>query len=147
MGTDDEWCVPVPDQRRIVLARLRLDIDALAASSVVTHQYSILGLGVNYVGVSGIDAGLIAITARRDKPVAIADAMDIGRSRRSPHRSVILGSAVNVVKRQCIIHANPVELGYRQVGDVSPRLCPIPGLVNTPVATHHQIIRIIQVEV
>ena len=55
MRADDERRVPVPAQRRLPLARLRLDADALAGAPIVADQDAVLGFGVDGVGILRID--------------------------------------------------------------------------------------------
>src|SRR6185295_12882056 len=137
---DDQRRVPVPAQRRLAAARLRLDEDLLAALAVVAAEAAVLRLGVDDVRVLGIHLRLEAVAALGDEPVRIADAVLVVGARRSAEAEVVLGAAVDVVERLVVVEAHAVELRDRQVALEVPARAAVPGLGEAAVAADQQVI-------
>ena len=103
---DDDGRVPVPAQRRARrLPRLRLDVELLAGLAVEAHQAAVLRLGVDDVGVFGVDLRLEAVAALGDEPVGVADAVAVDRPRGAAEADVVLGAAVTRCRRAGVVQA------------------------------------------
>ena len=140
MGADLERRIPVPAQGRLALARLRLDAGGLARAAVEADQAGVLRFGVHDVWVLGIDARLEAVASLGDEPVGIHDAVDAARAGRAAEREVVLGAAVDVVKRTGVVHGDVVELRDRQIGHELPVGAAVEALVDAAVAAHEIVI-------
>ncbi len=146
VGRDDQRRVPVPLQRRVVGLGLRLDVHPLTGAPVEAGDARVLKLGIDDVGIVGVHARLEAVAADHVEPVAVEDAVDARCARRTPERGVVLRPTVNVVEREVVVDPHPVELGDGLVGVELPALAKIPALIDAPVGAHHEVVRIVGVE-
>ena len=143
---NDQRGVPVPLQRRIVGFRLRLDVHPFPGAVIEADDPGVLGLGVDDVGVFGVHPRLEAVAAPYVHPVAVEDAVHVDGARGSGHGGVVLGAAIDPVEREVVVDPDPVELGERLVRVVLPVLAEVPALVEPPVGAHHQVVRVVGVE-
>ena len=83
MRTDDQRRIPMPPKGLFIRSRLRLDIESLAAATVIAHDACILRLAIDDMGVFGIDAGLESVPSQGQFPIGIGDAVAGGSSGRA----------------------------------------------------------------
>ena len=142
MGGGHERGVPVPTVLRLACAGFGLYAGDLAACLVVAHQYAVLRLGINDVGVFGVNGRFETIAAVGHKPIGIDDAMAAARAGRPAEAEVVLCAAVDIVERLRIVHGHFVKLGHRQVGFEIPGFGSVECFVNAAVAAHQVVVRV-----
>jgi len=113
MRADQDWCIPVITLRWVALGGLWSYIDTFTGASVIARQVALLPLRVNDVRIGRIDGGLVPIAKQSDKPVCIGDAVYAHGTRWAAFAVIVLGAAIDVVKRLFVVHRNLVELGNR----------------------------------
>ncbi len=143
---DQDRRVPVEAVPRLVLRRLRLDVDDLAGAPVVADQVPLLPLGVDDVGIPRLDGGLVAVGEDGDEPIAVADPVDVVGAYGSTLGAVVLRTAVDVVEGLVVVDGQLVELRHRQVGDELPVLAQVPSLVEAAVAADQEVVRVLGIE-
>ena len=67
--------------------------------------------GIENIGVGRVDLHRAAVTATDPAPKKVSTALD---------RAIVLGSAINAVKRLCVVGRGTIELGNGQVANVPP---------------------------
>ena len=146
MRGNDERRVPVPARRRPALLFLRLNADAFAGALVVAHEDAVLQLGVDRVGILGIDPRDETVAALGDEPVLVQDAVLRSGARRSAERIVVLQPAVDVVERHRVVHVHVVVLRERQVLEEHPGRRAIERTVEPAVVADHHVVRIRRID-
>ncbi len=129
--TDDHRRIPIPPQRRLALALLRLQHQLLPCRLVVANQHPILRLRINRVRIDRIHRRPEAVSPGGHKPVRIHNAVDVVRARRSAPRKIVLRSAAHVIEGKRVVHRHVVELHRRQVRFEFPVLGIVPGFIHS----------------
>src|SRR3954467_7119337 len=91
---DDERRIPIPTQRGLAFARLRLDAEVLSAGAVIAIQSAVLRLRIDRIRVFRIDLRPETVTTLGDEPIRIGDTAQAARARRPADGIVVLRSAV-----------------------------------------------------
>ena len=125
---------------------LRVDAGCLAGLQVETHAGDLLGAGIDDAGIFLVGARLVSIAAAGIHPVAGADAGRVDGARGNALGAVVLRAAVDVVKRQPVVHRHAVELGHRNVVEVPPRAPVVVAFVEPAVVAFDQVILVRGVE-
>ena len=136
----------MPAQRIIAEVGLGLNIEPLPGSAVIADNAGVLKLTIDNIGVIGVDASLKTITTEREFPVGIGDAVAGGSARGAVQSRVVLRAAINIVKRLIVVEADPVELGDRNIGMISPFASPVPAFIDAAIAADHEVVRIVFIE-
>ena len=110
MRANDQGCVPIPAVGVFAFALNGLDVYAFASGFVETHQPTVLRLAIHDVWIGRIHLRLKSIATAGDVPIKVADAVRIGRARRSANGIVILRAALRVVKWLVIINRHTIKL-------------------------------------
>ena len=126
--------IPVVTLRFDVLALDRCDADAFAGLFIKADEAAVLALGVDDVRVGRIDLRTKTVAAVGRVPVGIHDAGDVSRTGRAAERIVVLGAAVDVIKRHIVVGDDVVKLGDRQIGFEIPIDPAVIALVDAAVA-------------
>ncbi len=146
MRADHQRRIPIPTHGRIVLARLRLNGNALASAPVETHQAAILHSGVNRIRIFRIGACVEAIAAVGYEAVGTGDAGRVLGSRRATEAEVVLRAAIDVVERLRVIGGDIVKLGHGKIRFEDPVLGLVEALVDAAVASHPVMIVILRID-
>ena len=99
MGTDQERRIPIPPEGSILRTFNRLNPDPLLGSPVEADQASILGFGIDDVGVCGIDLDLEPVASDDHAPVGIENTRDTAVAGGASECEVVLGPSVDIVER------------------------------------------------
>ena len=142
MRTNQKGSIPVPPPGLAACRLNRFDGHSLAGLFVEALKSAILRLGVDDVGVAGINLRFKAVSGLGHVPVAVHNSSVVDGAARTSQREVILSSAINSIKWLGIVHRNPVKLRNRQVLLVVPGLAVVPGLINPSVAAQYQVLGI-----
>lgn len=146
MRAEVEGGVPVPTKGRSIRTFLGFDVDLFAGFTIVADEAAILGLGVDGIGIIGIDGGIEAIAEDGDEPVVVADAVDVIGLGGSTLGGVILGTAVDVVEGFGLIDGDFIELSEGKIFGEAVGLAAIEGFVETAVAANDEVIGVIGVD-
>ncbi len=135
--------IPVEAVGRLAGPRQRLDGLLLARREPPARDLAALVLGVDQVGVLGIDEGVKAVAGADVDPIAVLDAAD--RRRRSGPGAVVLQAAVDAVRPPHVV-ADVVELRHRQ----GPEEAPLPAFavrhVDAAVGAEQHLVRVLRVD-
>ena len=71
MLTCDQWCIPIPAVRCLLIPRLGLNRSFLSSLFVKANQPAILGLSINYISVVRIGSAFKTVATVGYKPVTI----------------------------------------------------------------------------
>ena len=102
---------------------------------------AVLRLGVDGVGIGGIDLRVHAVAGVDLHPVVVEDAEIVARGARAAERVRVLQAAVDVVRRRHV-DADPVELADRQVVHLVPGDAAVEGEVEPAVVAEDEVLRV-----
>ncbi len=105
-----------------------------------------LRLCVDDIRVFGIHLGFETITSLCGIPIRIYDSMGTSSSRRASQAVVVLCSAIDKIKRLCIIDRNFVELGDRKIWHKLPCFAPVKGFIDPSIAADKIIFGIVRID-
>ena len=142
---DVDRSVPVEAVAVIAVRRLWLDAGVLPGALVVANEASALGLGVDDVGVGGIDAHLEAVAGHHLVPVGGCDADAVARRRRAGPRHVVLHTAVDVVGIPHV-DVDRVELPQRHLVEKVPGHAAVVAEVQATIVAEHQVVGVGRVD-
>ena len=146
MRADEERRIPVPAQRRLVLARLRLNAHRLTGAAIVADQRPVLRFGVDGVRVLRIDARMKTVAALGHEPIGVADAVHAARSGGTAEGEVILGAAVHVIEGGGVIDGDIVELRDGQIREELPVGALVERFVDAAVAADEVVVGVVGID-
>ena len=136
MWTDDQGGVPVPLVAILSFPWFGPDVDRLLAQAVVPYHVTILGFGIDDIGIFGVNLRPEAIAPVGHEPVVTEHATVAGIPGRASHAVVVLGPSINVIERFGVVDLYPVKLRYGKVGLEDIFFSSIEGLVDTAITTN-----------
>ena len=143
--TDQQRSVPIPPPGRTSNGLDGLDVDPFARLFVEALKAAVLGLSIHNVGIVRINLRFKSVARLGYVPIAVHNAAVVDGAARTPQREVVLGSAINAIKRECVVYRDAVKLGDGQVVLVVPARGVVPGLVHAAVAAHEEVLGIARV--
>ncbi len=134
MGAHQDWRIPVEPLIVFIRTRLRLDADHIASGHIDASQPPLLPFAVNDVRIPGLGGGLMTIPIQNESPIRVLDAVDVVGPGWSALRAIVLGAAIDVVKRLGVVDGDLIKLSSREILDVMPILGLIEAFVDASVS-------------
>src|ERR1039457_719022 len=144
MRADDERSVPVPAQGRVALGLLRLDGNALAGAPVEAHHGAVLHVGVDGVGVLGVDARVESIAAVGDEAIGVSERRVL-RPGVAADAVVVLRAAIHLVERPILGNRDVIELSSGKVGLKHPGGGAVVAFIKAAIAAHQVVVVVLRV--
>ncbi len=113
---------------------------------IVAHQHAVLRLRVHHIGILGIDRAEEPIAAGCHEPIGIGNARSTGRLRWTAHRKIVLRPAIHEVEWLRVVDGNAIELDDREIWFVVPCCSAIEALVQSAVAAHEIVVRVVGID-